>query len=281
MRNNQKRLGPESGPQASDVVSPELVNSPLAYAVPTEFVELPSRGQFYPEDHPLYREDTIEIRYMTAKEEDILASATLIKKGIAIDRLIQNLIVDKRINAKSLLVGDRGAIMIAARISSYGAPYDTALPCNSCLELSDFTFDLSDSKLIGECFNESFLKENNIQYDENSGAFVFSLPKSQVSVGLRMTTGDDEADSANKQDKENSIITDILKTLVLSVNGNYDRHVITQFVDSMPARDSKHIREIYIELAPSISISQQFFCLHCASEEAREVVLSADFFWPK
>ena len=202
MRNNQRRLGPGSGPQASDVVSPELVNSPLAYAVPTEFVELPSRGQFYSEDHPLYKEDTIEIRYMTAKEEDILSSATLIKKGLALDRLMQNLIVDKRIDAGSLLVGDRGAIMIAARISGYGAAYDTVLTCNSCYELSDLMFDLADSKLVGQCFNEEFLEERNIQYDDSSGAFVLPLPKSQVSVGLRLTIGRDEVTMANKQDKK-------------------------------------------------------------------------------
>jgi len=279
MRNNQKRLGP--GPEASDVVAPMVANPPLAYVVPTEFVELPSRGRFYPKDHPLHNQDTIEIRYMTAKEEDILSSAVLIKKGLAIERLLQNLVVDKNIDTKSMLAGDRSAIMIAARISSYGAAYDTVVTCNFCDEQSDLMFDLSNPELIGECFNEAYLKENSVDYDEEEGTFKVILPKSQVAIGLRMSTGYDEVNPLEEQGKEDSLVTNILNTLVASADGHFDRSVISQFIDSMPAADSRYIRTIYSKLVPSVNITQDFFCLECASKEEREVVLSADFFWPK
>ena len=104
----------------------------FSFVVPTEFVELPSQGKFYPQTHPLYGQDSIEIRQMTAKEEDILTSKTLIKKGVALDRVVDNLIVDKRIKQDSLLVGDKNAIIIAMRVSGYGNEYNTRVVCPSC-----------------------------------------------------------------------------------------------------------------------------------------------------
>ena len=283
MRNNQKRLGP-NGPQASDVAPPIMTAPTLSYVVPTEFVELPSRGRLYPKDHPLHGEEAIEIRFMTAKEEDILSSAVLIKKGLAIERLLENLIVNKDIDAKSLLVGDRSAIMIAARISSYGSSYDTIVACSACGQQSDLMFDLSNSKLTGECFNDKYLNESQIKLDDN-GLFLVDLPRSQVQVCLRMSTVYDEqniAASGQESDKEvDSLVTDVLNTLIASVDGHFERHIVSNFIENMPAADSRYIRKIYTELVPDVSIKQDFFCLECGSREEREVVLSADFFWPR
>jgi hypothetical protein len=70
-------------------------------------VDLPSQGRFYAQGHPLHGQDSIEIKQMTAKEEDILTSRTLLKKGVALDKLIESLIVNKAINPSTLLIGDR------------------------------------------------------------------------------------------------------------------------------------------------------------------------------
>ena len=119
-RNNQDRLGSQA-PSADPPIPATSTPNQLEFVVPTEFVELPSRGLLYPEGHPLCGVSEIEIKFMTAKEEDILTDKVLLKKGLALDRLMSNIILDKSINPDTLLTGDRTAIMIAARRSAYGS----------------------------------------------------------------------------------------------------------------------------------------------------------------
>ena len=113
----------DEGPPAAAVSAPTQFN----WSVPTEFVEIPSKGKFYPNGHPLHNLDTIEIKYMTAKEEDILSDRSLLKKGIAVDRALQNLIVNKAIKIDDLLVGDKNALLIAARKTGFGPEYTTII----------------------------------------------------------------------------------------------------------------------------------------------------------
>ena len=127
MRDNSKRVGAAAQP------APEQTQT-LDFSTPTELVDLPSKGRFYPEGHPLHGQETVEIKFMTAKDEDILTSPSLLKKGIAIDRLIQNVILNKNINVSTLLSGDKSAIMIASRINGFGAEYKTKVVCPSCEE---------------------------------------------------------------------------------------------------------------------------------------------------
>ena len=88
---------------------------------PTEMVDIPSQGKLYPKEHP-FSSGKVEMRYMTAKEEDIITSRTLIQKGIAFDRLLESLIVEK-VDLNTLLVGDKNALLIAARVLGYGKDY--------------------------------------------------------------------------------------------------------------------------------------------------------------
>jgi hypothetical protein len=115
----------------------------FSFVAPTEFVELPSEGKFYASDHPLYNQKTIEIKQMTAKEEDILSSMTLIKNGVALERLLESVIIDKSIKPETLLLGDRNAIIIAARVSGYGMEYRTEIRCPNCQTDQKFGFNLS------------------------------------------------------------------------------------------------------------------------------------------
>ena len=112
--------------------APQMPN-PMDFVTPTQFVDLPSKGR-YPEGHPLKGKDSIEIRYMTAKDEDVLTNRSLLKKGLAIDRLIRNLIVDKSVNGRHLYAGDRNAIIVFARASAYGADYRAKIQCPNCGE---------------------------------------------------------------------------------------------------------------------------------------------------
>ena len=126
MSRNKNRTGmgeipkPEASNPPPQVMNQGQSENPFSFVVPTEFVELPSKGIFYPENHPLHAKETIEIKQMTAKEEDILTSRALLKKGVALDRVISSIIMNKNISTNDLLVGDRNAILIAARVSGYG-----------------------------------------------------------------------------------------------------------------------------------------------------------------
>ena len=120
-RNNQARTGAQKAPKAAQEL-PQVEDSPvstggtLSYVAPTEHVELPSEGRYYPPGHPLYKQDTVEIRYMTARDEDILSSQALLRKGLAIDRMLENLFTNQEITVDDLLVGDKNALVLAARI---------------------------------------------------------------------------------------------------------------------------------------------------------------------
>ena len=117
MARNRERLG-ASNVQAEPPAPTTNSNEGLmSFVVPTEFVELPSGGRYYPQGHPLHNQETIEIKHMTAREEDLLTSRALLKKGLALDRLLESVIIDKKIRASDLLVGDRNAILISTRIS--------------------------------------------------------------------------------------------------------------------------------------------------------------------
>ena len=140
MSRNNSRMGlpPESPmePTAPPHENPSSIgNSPggaFEWNIPTYFVKLPTQGRYYPEGHPCHNRDTIEIRYMTAKEEDILTSENLLKEGVAINRAVQNMVLDKSINLQDLLIQDRNALTVAARITGYGPEYETKVRCPSC-----------------------------------------------------------------------------------------------------------------------------------------------------
>ncbi len=274
MRNNQRRTG-------SKTQSPALVSNSasMAYAVPTEFVELPSRGVFYPDDHPLCGQETIEIKYMTAKEEDILASTALMSKGLTIDRLLSSIIVPD-IDPSSLLVGDRNAIMIAARISAYGSAYNAQVKCQQCYIKDPYVFNLEKTNMTEHCFDQDFLKENNTAFNQETKTFDIVLPKSNATVSVRLFDGADEK-TMDKDIGEDTAVTSVLSKFVFSVDGKTDPELIDSFISNMLASDSKYIRNLYPKLAPNIDLKQQFVCGNCAHKEDMEVPLSAEFFWPR
>jgi hypothetical protein len=276
MRNNQNRLGQKKSPASSSEAAAQSQNN-LSYVVPTEFVELPSRGLFYPEGHPLHGQDTVEIKYMTAKEEDILSSLTLIKKGVVLDRLMERLLIDKTIDPTSLVIGDRNVIMLAARISAYGNEYETRVTCPACNTTTDHSFDLKKQEIKGECFNDEYLNENEIQLNEDTKTFSLKLPVSQMTVELGILS----LNHLEGKDDSDSPVTSALAAFITSVNGETNRNTIQSFVESMPAKDSRHLRKIYTELAPNVDLTNQFYCVACFHREEMEVPLNAEFFWPR
>jgi len=254
-------------------------NSGFSFVVPTEFVDLPSQGRYYPEGHPLHNQESIEIKQMTAKEEDMLTSRTLLKKGIALDRVVQSLIVDKTINVDSLLIGDKNALIIATRVSGYGNEYKTKVTCPACASTDEYNFDLNDSVVYrGEDTDILSITDNQ------DGTFDVVLPKLKTNVTFRLLIGADEKNLLTNKASRNvgfeKLITTQLSRILLAINGDDSRDTIEYVVDNMPSIDSRHLRACYRAAAPNIDLTQTFVCEECGHDEEMEVPLTADFFWP-
>ncbi len=251
----------------------------LNFSVPTEIVELPSGGKLYPVGHPLHGKKEVEIRHMTAKEEDILASQALLKRGIAIDRMLQNIIMEN-VDVADLLIGDRNALMFAARITGYGNAYPVKMTCQACFKEFDHTFDLGN---FTDCYTNT--ENEDVKYTAN-GTIEVELPKTGALVEIKALTGtDDERLTKTREMKEkaglpDSALTDMLKAMIYSVNGVTDGNDIAGFVDNMPALDSRKIRDTYKDSMPNIRFIQEAECTHCGHTMESEVPITGEFFWP-
>lgn len=256
-------------------------SSPVTHETPrypTEVVSLPTKGWFYPEGHPLSSGE-IELKQMTAREEDILANQDLIRKGKVLDRLLQSLIVNKEIDYRDILLPDKNFIFIAIRRLAYGSKYAVSFTCPRCGEISHEEINLSG---ISD-------REVNIeQFPKGKNEFSFTLPKSNVAVTYKMLNQHDE----DAMDKElaglrkigkDSVgeITTRLKYVIQSVNGESDNSVIRKFVDEeLLAIDSRALREYIASNTPGIDFKFNFQCKSCDHERRADIPLGASFLWP-
>lgn len=277
MSRNKNRLG-DSRPEGSDAPPS---NSLLDFVKPTEFVDLPSGGAGYPENHPLYQQDTIEIYHMTAKDEDILTSRTLLKKGVAIDRFIENIMVNKEIKATKLLVGDKNAILIAARISGYGSEYDGIVECPECGTKNRIMFNLHNSTIRKGSVPPEL--ETTLH---NNGTYSVKLPFTGFTAVVRLMTGEDETFLSKymfgKTQKElpDNLLTTQFKRLIVSVDGHTDKQILSHFIEKMPTADSRRIRMVNRIITSDIQIKETMVCKNCSHEEEVDVPFGANFFWP-
>jgi len=128
---------------------------------PTEVIDLPSKGLVYPKEHPL-SSGKLELKYMTAREEDILTSPNLIDKGLVFEMLLDSLIVDDKISQDDLIVGDRNAVLVSARILGYGKDYGIMI------DEQEVNVDLTT-------LNEIWIDEKNL-VEKNKNEFQFVAP---------------------------------------------------------------------------------------------------------
>lgn len=237
---------------------------------PTEIVELPSKGLIYPEDSPL-RSGKIEMKYMTAKEEDILTNQNYIKQGIVIDKLLKSLIVSK-IDYDDLILGDKNAILVAARILGYGKDY------NFMYKGEEVVVDLTECPL-------RFIDEKTITPGKNE--FKFKLPATGAELTYKILTNKDEKliqaeiEGLKKLDKDSSTeLSTRLKYAIQAVDGIEDKKVIRDFVDNrFLARDSRAFREHLTNTQPDI-VMEAKINTSAGIEEGVTIPVTANFFWP-
>jgi len=255
----------------------EEAKAKAGFEIPKDLVKLPSAGKIYPSSSPLYKIQEIEVRQMTAADEDILTSRALIRSGKAIDMVIQNCLVDKSINLDDLLLGDKNRLMISLRTSSYGADYNIKVSCPSCAEESDFEADLAK------------LTVNNLELEptaEGVNSFAFEVPSGRIIEFKFMTSGDQHKISeaqANLKKATNSQadnnITSRLMNQILSVDGNSD--VVGEYVRNMTARDSRALRKYIDDNEPDVIMKQSFECSACGVSQEVDLPLTVTFFWPE
>lgn len=266
-------------PRMPAVSAADRVRTDFGLDIPVELVPLPSDGKVYPEGSPLANRETVEIRSMTAREEDILTSRALVKKGTVISELIKSCLVDKSISVQDMLVGDRNALMVAIRITGYGPEYDVEMPCTECEATTLHTFNLAELPI----------KRLEISPAEpGANLFEFALPVSKKMVRFKFLTGRDEDDmtaTAEKQKKlalgGDSVVTTNLLYSLVSVESVTDRSKIANFVRMMPARDSLALRTFIRDSEPGVLMKSSATCSVCeAQSEEVDMPLGVNFFWP-
>ena len=237
---------------------------------PAEEVTLPSKGLLYPEGSPL-KSGIIEMKYMTAKEEDILTNQNLIANGTVIDKLLQSLIVSP-INYNNLLVGDKNAILVAARILGYGANYSFTQ------DGVEHTVDLSELK-------DKFLDESLVTDSKNE--FSFTLPTSKKEITFKLLTHEDEKNIDREikglqkiNSKGNFSSTTNLKYTILSVDGDYEKKTIRNFVDTqLLARDARELRKYIEKIQHNTNLVYDYEDSNGNIVE-RAIPVGINFFWP-
>jgi len=238
---------------------------------PTEVVDLPSQGLLYPKDSPL-SSGTIEIKYMTAREEDILTSANLIKKGIVIDKLLEALIVDKSIKLDDMLLGDKNAILIASRILAYGKDYEVEVDGKEVVvDLTTLKEKKLDEKIVVNGANE----------------FDFELPATKRKLTFKLLTQSDEK-SMDKEiqwykkigDGIGYETTTRLKHQILSVDGDAKKASINSFVDNeFLSRDSRDFRAYVNSINPDVEMKSVYID-EDGNEKEFTVPMTVTFLWP-
>ena len=246
--------------------------------IPTELVPLPSNGKVYPPDSPLYGKSALEIRPMTAREEDILTSRALIKKGTVITELIKSCLIDKSIDPNKMISGDRNAVMTSLRITGYGSDYSAEVACPACGEISKQTFDLTQLPITR-------LEENPINDGEN--AFYFTLPKTQKKIKFKFLDGSDEQEISKFTERSkksgmrgSQLITLRYRYQILAVNEVEDKTKIQFFIKNMPASDSRALRGYIDSIEPGIEMKSWMDCPMCGEHSEVRMPLGASFFWP-
>jgi len=245
---------------------------------PTEIIEIPSKGWFYPIHHPL-SSGKLEMRYMTAKDEDILTSKNLRKQKVVLERLIQALIVTPGVYVKDVLAVDFFALMLAARVLGYGKDYEVEVQDEDVDYKQKVQIDLTSLEEINTPpVNEMFREEY-----KNKNEFNYILPKSGKNIKWKFLTYKEDLDLVNKviaKGKNETSMTDALKAQIIEIDGERNPERISLIVENMLALDSKALRTYIENSKPGIDTTIKYMSDISGEEVSIDLPLTAEFFWP-
>ena len=256
------------------------VQDDFGWTVPIELIPLPSSGKVYPPGSSLHGKETIQIKAMTAQEEDILLSRALIKDGTVLTHLLASCITDKSINPKDMVAGDRSALLVAIRVTGYGAEYRADISCPACETRQSAAFDLTDMP-IKRLAVEPIAPGTN-QFD-------FMLPISKKRVTFKLMTGRDEEEANLIMERRkklmpevvvDNVVTTRLESTIVAIDGISDRNKIAAFIRAMPAHDSRKLREYMTSIEPGIEMTGPLHCSRCSVTSQVSLPIGISFFWP-
>jgi hypothetical protein len=260
-------LAPQAAPQYS---------APKSYPFPTEIISLPSKGLVYPEGTPLAKGE-VTVKLMTAREEDILTSAALIRKGIQLDKLLESIVVEPGVNINDLVIGDKNAILVTSRILAFGPEYAAKITDPFDREEVDITIDLSNIKI--KEVDESILNRDN-EYD-------FFLPISKTNIKFKLITHGDEMiinkdiEASQKALKTSNEITTRYRRIIIEVDGVRDAGTISNFVTNrLLAGDSKALRKYISDITPDLDLKFDYTSPVTGETEALRIPFGIGFFYP-
>jgi hypothetical protein len=258
-----------------------VMKDDFGWEVPVETVPLPSNGVVYPSDSPLHGLEMLDIKAMTAREEDILTSRALIKKGTVITHLLDSCITTPNVTSSDLIVGDRNAIMIAIRITGYGSDYGADVTCPECATRQSKRFDLAELPI----------KRLNIKpVAKGQNEFAFILPVTQKKVTFKFLTGADEEQISTESGRRrklmpeiqtDNLVTNRLEKTIVSVEGVTDKVKLNSFVRQMPALDSRRLRTYMDDAEPGMDMRVTLECDSCGDSSQVSLPIGAGFFWPR
>lgn len=247
------------------------------FMYPTEVIQLPSQGKYYPEGHPL-RENggKLDVKYMTAKEEDILTSTNLIANGTVVDKLLDSLVIHKGVKHTDLTTGDANAVLLASRILAYGKDYPVVVNCTKCNKEIEHTVDLTKLEF-----------PDKLEQSDSQGCISFETPTGlQVKI-KPMTRGQEikvEKDIKAIQDKLKkeyaSEVTSRLKEIIVSINGNEKKSDLSTQIDNLIIKDTKFIREQIDKSNPSVDMTLEVTC-DCGHTTKGDIPIGINFLWPE
>lgn len=258
---------------------PETTETPKPkkeYPFPTETIILPSKGLVYPETNPLSKGE-VTVKLLTAKEEDILTSATLIKKGTQLDKLLEAVVVEPGVNVNDLVIGDKNAILISSRVLAFGPEYVVTVNDPEDKEPVEVSIDLSKIKI--KEIDESLLNRRN-EYE-----FLLPISKSLVKYKI-LTHGDELAinkdiDASQKTIKQSNEITTRWRRIIVEVDGNRDIGFISNFVSNqLLAGDSKALRKHMTKMTPDLDLTFDYTSPITGETEALKIPFGINFFYP-
>jgi hypothetical protein len=248
------------------------------YDFPTEVISLPSQGKCYSESNPL-SSGQLEIKYMTAKEEEILSSQNLIRKGVVLDKLFESIIVDRSVNVDDIILGDKNAIMLAARILGYGPEYSIQID-DSLGNTTDYSVDLGKVQ-TKEIDFDKLSRENHYTFTTSTG----------VELEWRLLThGDEKKIDADVKaierlntsgNQTSSELTTRYRYMITAVNGKSDTQSITKFINNQfLTRDTREFRKLVSKIQPDVKMEFEYEDPRTGETEVRPIPMGVGFFWP-
>ena len=255
-----------------------VMKDDFGWEVPVESVPLPTRGVIYSPDSLLFNTETLQIKAMTAKEEDILTSQAFIKENIVVEKLISSCLIEKSIDVNDLITGDRNALMVSIRITGYGSDYKITHGGNDCGHENKINVELSK---LG-------IKRLEVKpVEDGKNIFEYQLPVTKKVIRYKFLTGHDQKEIAitEKRLKKAGVVydntvTNFLENTILAIDGITDKNKIKHFVINMPALDSRSLRQHIRQSEPGIDMTWNYDCDSCNHNNDITLPITSEFFWP-